>query len=65
MYVYGQYFDFNLAGTLFNISVLLVGYAIARMASMRGAAAVAFAVMPLAVLWVFDRSAGGGALVLF
>lgn len=47
--------DPQATNVLFNVSIVLAAYVIARLASARGAVAFAFAFTPLLLFWALDN----------
>ncbi|MEX0627882.1 MAG: hypothetical protein WEB63_04095 [Cucumibacter sp.] len=50
---------------LFNVSIVVLGYVIARLATARGSVALALAFAPLLLFWAFDNAATRNVFVHF
>jgi hypothetical protein len=57
--------DTRATDVLFNVSIVVLAYVIARMASARGSVALAFAFAPLLLFWAFDNTGTRDMLVRF
>jgi hypothetical protein len=57
--------DTQATDVLFSVSIVIIGYVIARLVTARGSLALAVAFAPLLLVWAFDNAATRQVLVNF